>query len=155
MAMEQGELEVAWRRHCRGKLPAGLPRALVARMLAYRVQVEAHGDLPMATQRFLERLGRELEAGGAAANLKTGDHVRLQPGTVLVRQHAGAEHRVMVLADGFAWSGQVYRSLSAVAFAITGTRWNGRRFFGLDGATAKDREPRRRPPDRLSDGVPA
>ena len=153
--MEQGELEVAWRRHYRGKPPARLPRALVARMLAYRVQAEAHGDLSMATQRFLERLGRELEAGGAAPNLKTGDHVRLQPGTVLVRQHAGAEHRVMVLADGFAWSGQVYRSLSAVAFAITGTRWNGRRFFGLDGATAKDREPRRRPPDRLSDGVPA
>jgi Protein of unknown function (DUF2924) len=55
----------------------------------------------------------------------------LKPGTELVREHAGALHRVVVLADGFAWNGARYRSLSEVARAITGTNWNGPRFFGL------------------------
>ena len=53
------------------------------------------------------------------------------PGTVLVREHAGALYRVMVLDEGFSWNGRIYDSLSKVAFAITGTRWNGPRFFGL------------------------
>ena len=55
----------------------------------------------------------------------------LTPGTVLVREWDRQTHRVMVLADGFAWNGQTYDSLSKVAFAITGTRWSGPRFFGL------------------------
>lgn len=55
----------------------------------------------------------------------------LAPGTVIGREHGGTMHHVMVLADGFAWNGVTYRSLSEVAFAITGTRWNSPRFFGL------------------------
>jgi hypothetical protein len=55
----------------------------------------------------------------------------LTPGTVLVREWDRKSHRVMVLANGFAWNGQTYDSLTKVAFAITGTRWNGPRFFGL------------------------
>ena len=53
------------------------------------------------------------------------------PGTVLVREWDRQAQRVMVMADGFAWNGQIYDSLSKVAFAITGTKWNGPRFFGL------------------------
>jgi hypothetical protein len=60
----------------------------------------------------------------------------LKAGTVLVREWGGQQHRVMVLADGFAWKDNVYPSLTKVAFALTGTRWNGPRFFGLrDGPT--------------------
>ncbi len=55
----------------------------------------------------------------------------LSPGTVLVREWDRRSQRVRVMADGFAWNGQTYDSLSKVAFAITGTRWNGPRFFGL------------------------
>ena len=57
---------------------------------------------------------------------------RLQPGCVLVREHRGVMHQVMVLTDGFAWNGQTYASLSSAALAISGTSWNGRRFFGID-----------------------
>ena len=57
----------------------------------------------------------------------------LTPGTVLVREWERKSQRVMVMADGFAWNGQNYDSLSKVAFAITGTKWNGPRFFGLEG----------------------
>jgi hypothetical protein len=68
-----------------------------------------------------------------ADGLKSLDRRRteLTPGTVLVREWDQQSHRVMVLADGFAWNGQTYDSLTKVAFAITGTRWNGPRFFGL------------------------
>jgi hypothetical protein len=59
------------------------------------------------------------------------DKIGLRPGTVLIREWDGAPQRVMVLADGFAWNGSTYKSLSQVARAITGTRWNGPRFFGL------------------------
>jgi hypothetical protein len=130
MAMPQDELDVAWGRHCRGKPPAGLPRSLLARALAYRIQAEALGDLPQVTRRFLERVGRDL-AAGKPPDLQYEQGPRLKPGTVLVREHGGVDHRVMVLAEGFAWNGQVHKSLSAVALAITGTRWNGHRFFGL------------------------
>ena len=61
----------------------------------------------------------------------------LSPGTVLVREWDRQSQRVMVMADGFAWNGRTYDSLSKVAFAITGTKWNGARFFGL-----RDREDR-------------
>lgn len=135
MAMGQGELEAAWGSHCRGKPPAGLPRSLLARLLAYRVQAAIHGDLSLALQRFLERVAKELATGNKAPNLQLDDPFRLKPGTVLVREHDGEQHRVMVLAGGFAWNGQVHKSLSAVASAITGTRWNGHRFFGLNDAS--------------------
>jgi hypothetical protein len=57
--------------------------------------------------------------------------------TVLVREWDRQSHRVMVLAEGFAWNGQTYDSLTKVAFAITGTHWNGPRFFGLRDKQAK------------------
>ncbi len=135
LAMGQGDLEIAWGRHCRGKPPAGLPRSLAARLLAYKMQAAVHGDLSSAQQRFLERVARELSAGTKSPNLQPDDRFQLKPGTVLVREHDGEQHRVMVLADGFAWNGQMHKSLSAVASAITGTRWNGHRFFGLDDAS--------------------
>ena len=70
----------------------------------------------------------------------------LRPGTVLVREWDRRLQRVMVLADGFAWSGQTYDSLSKVAFAITGTKWNGPRFFGLRDKEDRSAISRRRPP---------
>lgn len=165
VAMDPSELDAGWARHCRGKPPAGLPRVLLARLLAYRVQAATHGDLSPPLQRFLERVSKELTAGNRAPNLLLDDALRLKPGTMLVREHGGEQHRVMVLAEGYAWNGQVHKSLSAVASAITGTRWNGHRFFGLDkrpakepaiprGATSRGQRPDRSPtPEARSSGV--
>jgi hypothetical protein len=61
----------------------------------------------------------------------TRDGVALNPGSLLVREWKGRLERVMVLEEGFAWNGTTYPSLSMVAKAITGTSWNGHRFFGL------------------------
>ena len=65
----------------------------------------------------------------------------LRPGTVLERERNGHVQRVAVLADGFAWNGKTYPSLSKVAVAITGTRWSGPRFFGLRDKPSKATKP--------------
>jgi hypothetical protein len=110
-----------------------LTRHLLFAVIAYRVQADRFGDLDHATRQVLDRtVGKE--AGSAmSARLASLDQKRkeLTPGTVLVREWDRQSQRVMVLADGFAWNGQTYDSLSKVAFAITGTKWNGPRFFGL------------------------
>jgi len=119
-------LRARWRTSFGRQPPAHVPRHLLLRLLAYRIQAEALGDLDPATARFLDRLaGRNGEAAPLLAD------VSLRPGTLLVREWNGASHRVMVLEDGFAWNGATFKSLSQVARAITGTRWNGPRFFGL------------------------
>ncbi|MGA2058000.1 MAG: DUF2924 domain-containing protein [Bradyrhizobium sp.] len=121
--------------------PAHLTQHLLFAVIAYRLQADRFGDLDLATKQMLNGLVAK-EAGPAlSARLASFDQKRtkLAPGTVLVRDWDRRSQRVMVLADGFAWNGRTFDSLSKVAFAITGTRWNGPRFFGL-----RDKEDRSR-----------
>lgn len=123
-------LRLVWESRYGGKAAAHLPRHLLFRLLAYRIQAEHLGDLDPDSKRLLDKSDSPEDASQRAA-----DAVRatksLRPGTVLGREWNGEMHRVAVLAEGFAWNGVIYPSLSKVAFAITGTRWNGPRFFGL------------------------
>lgn len=130
------ELEGVWRRHLGGASPGGLPKTLLARMLAYRLQVRRFGDLPKAAMKLLDGIATDL-AAGKDPEVPYPEDRRLKPGAVLVREHGGVQHRVMVLEEGYAWSGKTFASLSAVAKAITGTNWNGQRFFGLDKSKGK------------------
>ena len=102
--------------------------------LAYRIQADRFGDLDHETRQLLDRAGAKESGAAISARLVSLDQKRteLKPGTVLVREWDRKSQRVVVMADGFAWNGQTYDSLSKVAFAITGTRWNGPRFFGLE-----------------------
>jgi len=108
-------------------------------VLAYRVQADALGDLDTEVLRVLDGFTarhaplrcRERKDGRSGA-APSPSSPRIKPGSVLVREWAGRMHRVMVLEVGFAWEDETYRSLSHVARAITGTQWNGRRFFGVD-----------------------
>jgi len=122
-------LQARWKALTSRKAPPHLPKYLLMRMLAYRIQANAFGDLDQATIRFLERLA----AGGRQANtpvpLPAGRS--LKPGTLLRREWQGTLHQVEVMKEGFTWRDATYQSLSEVARAITGTRWNGPRFFGL------------------------
>jgi hypothetical protein len=114
-----------------GRQPAPhLPRHLLFRVLAYRLQADQLGDLDAVTVRLLDRSGSPEMAGQRAVDSRQRT-AELRPGTVLGREWNGRMHRVAVLADGFAWNGKTYPSLTKVAFAITGTRWNGPKFFGL------------------------
>jgi hypothetical protein len=126
-------LRSRWRSAFGRPAPAHLTRHLLFAVIAYRLQADQFGDLDHATWQVLDRSAAK-EAGPAmAARLASFDQKRteLTPGTVLVRDWDRQSQRVMVMADGFAWNGQTYDSLSKVAFAITGTKWNGPRFFGL------------------------
>jgi hypothetical protein len=110
--------------------PPHLPRHLLFRMVAYRLQVDILGDLDAESRRLLDQSETPEKAGQRAVDV--GKRVSmLRPGTVLGREWRGRIQRVAVLADGFSWNGKTYPSLSKVAFAITGTRWNGPKFFGL------------------------
>jgi hypothetical protein len=113
--------------------PAHLTRHLLFAVIAYRLQADRFGDLDHATRQVLDRTGAKETGPAMSARLASFDKKRIEltPGTVLVREWDRRSQRVMVMADGFAWNGQTYDSLSKVAFAITGTKWNGPRFFGL------------------------
>ena len=107
-----------------------LPRHLLFRVLAYRLQAERLGDLDVESRRLLDGAGPPEDAGKRAVDLNR-PTAEVRPGTMLAREWNGRMHRVAVLANGFAWNGKTYPSLSKIALAITGTRWNGPRFFGL------------------------
>jgi hypothetical protein len=143
-----------------GLAPAHLSRGLLIRVMTYRLQAEAFGDLNRKTVGLLQRM-----TNGAAEKLTadrsgtpgSDEHAEskisstravyeplvLKPGAVLTREWRGRLERVTVVDDGFAWNGATYASASAVAFAITGTKWNGHRFFGVrhrDGVRASERK---------------
>jgi hypothetical protein len=101
--------------------PADLSKDLLGRMIAWRLQERAFGGLDRESLKFLDGLARH---GGSPRR-------QLKPGTVLVRDYQGQRHTVTVGPDGFDWQGTTYRSLSAIARAITGTAWSGPRFFAL------------------------
>ena len=104
--------------------------------LAYRIQELAYGGLKPETVRRLEQLGEQLDGGKIAVRKVRGSD-RPIAGTRLLREYQGVEHTVTVLHDGYEWQGRPYKSLSAIARAITGTRWNGLVFFGLKPRPAK------------------
>lgn len=125
------DMRLCWQNRF-GRVAPALPKHLLLRLYAYRLQAETRGDLTPATVQFLDRLGRENVGEGRSIPLPTELQSRgLKIGTVLVREHAEVSHRVIVTPDGYCWNGQTFSSLSQVATAITGTRWNGPRFFGL------------------------
>jgi hypothetical protein len=131
--LDLGGLRARWQSVFQRSAPTHLTRHLLFGIIAYRLQADRFGDLDHATLQVLDRTVAK-EAGPAmSARLASFDQKRteLTPGTILVREWDRQSQRVMVMPDGFAWNGQTYDSLSKVAFAITGTKWSGPRFFGL------------------------
>jgi hypothetical protein len=138
--LDVGELRARWHTVFRRAAPPHLPRHLLFRILAYRLQADQLGDLDADTRRLFARIGSGSSEGidRLVADLNR-SRTELRPGTLLTREWDGRLQRVMVLADGFSWNGKTYRSLSKVAFAMTGTRWSGPRFFGLDKPPSEQR----------------
>jgi hypothetical protein len=122
-----GVLKQKWRDLFAGEPPAYNRRFLESR-LAYRIQELAYGGLKAETVKRLAALADEIE--GKGRRRKSVDYHPIA-GTRLIREWKGVEHHVTVRADDFEYRGQPYQSLSAIARAITGTRWNGLVFFGL------------------------
>jgi len=151
------ELRLQWRNRWGRLAPTHLSRALLFRLMAFRIQADAFGDLDRQTVKMLDRLTvmrAEDRTSGAtevvdafnpsapSPSKRSGSAspLVLKPGTLLTREWQGRIERTEALEDGFAWNGKTYASLSAVALAITGVRWNGHRvFFGSNGRGGSNR----------------
>ncbi|MEO7382661.1 MAG: DUF2924 domain-containing protein [Paracoccaceae bacterium] len=117
------ELRAEWRLHFRTEPPSDFNRDLILRAIAHQMQKRSLGGLAAKHCKLLDRLAQ----GG-------GEPVRqLKVGTMMVREYHGVLHEAVVVPGGFHWQGCVHASLSTIARAITGTAWNGPRFFGLRG----------------------
>ena len=123
------DLKQQWRELFAAEPPPYNRRFLQSR-LAYRIQELAYGGLKPETIERLEALGEQRDGGKPVIRRIRHDDKPIA-GTRLIREYGGVEHSVTVLHDGFEYGGRPYQSLSAIARAITGTRWNGWTFFGL------------------------
>lgn len=124
------ELIICWRRAYGRPPPTGISRQLLELAAAWTLQAKNRGGLSAKTKRRLKRI---VAAGEPQAPAKLSH--RLEPGTRLAREWNGKTHVVDMTAEGALYEGKTYRSLSAAARAITGARWSGPRFFGLDRKT--------------------
>ena len=157
-ALDLPELRVRYRQLLRKTAPAHLPRWLLLRIVAYRMQAQVLGDLDAETVRLLGQLARlhesdlkaraKAEASGKPWSKPAVPRVpavttkgRVALGTEFVREFNGQLHRVVAVESGFAWIGATYGSLSQIAKAITGTSWNGPAFFGLRAKRRDRRDP--------------
>jgi hypothetical protein len=122
--LSKDDLRTLWRQTLRSAPPKAFTKGLLARYLAYRVQEQAFGGLDRATKKFLDDLAHGRKAGTPRPR-------RLKPGTVVAREYQGERHTVTIGTDGFIWRERTYPSLSKIAREITGTAWNGPRFFGV------------------------
>lgn len=129
-------LRALWKARFRRKLPDVSSPDMLRRLLAWRLQVETHGDLDPDVQRRLRMLMRAL-LKRKPGNDEPLPLVNLRPGTVLVRELRGVEHRVLVLGEGYEYRDRRFGSLTAVARHIAGTRVSGPRFFGLEARQLK------------------
>ncbi len=120
-AMNVEHLRNYWRETLASDPPAAFSRDLLARAISYRLQAAALGDIGASTARLLRSLGKP----GVEAPR------RVKVGSVIIREHQGVVHEVLVVQGGFCWQGRTFDSLSTIARKITGTNWNGPRFFGL------------------------
>ena len=124
------DLVVRWKEHNRANPPKGISTRLMVRAIAYEMQARQYGGLKSALVRRLDKIAGG-KTGGKAEDAPRA--LALDPGTRLVREWNGVTHTVDVTDLGLEWRGKRYGSLSEIAREITGARWSGPRFFGLNG----------------------
>src|SRR4051794_9303808 len=122
------QLRIRYRELIGAEPPKAFGPDLLRRSIAQQIQEKAYGALPSETRRLLEHL---IKAAIAKPNGRLELPRRIKPGSELVRTWKGKSYRVIVMPDGFSHEGKTFGSLSEIASEITGTNWNGPRFFGL------------------------
>jgi hypothetical protein len=121
--LSREDVVARWLALYRGAPPRHASRSLMIRAVAYKMQERVYGGLTTSTRRSLAEKG---------PTSKTTAPPEARPGTVLLRDWHGVTHQVTVLEDGVLYGGKRHRSLSEVARLITGSRWSGPTFFGLN-----------------------
>jgi hypothetical protein len=128
--MNVEQVRVYWWERFVSDPPAAFSKDLLARAICFRLQEQTFGGLSASTSRLL----RSLVKSGAEPPRQ------VKVGSVLIREHEGVVHKVLVVPGGFCWQGKTYDSLSMIAKTITGTGWNGPRFFGLRSRSMHNQE---------------
>jgi DUF2924 family protein len=131
-AAQMKALRVLWRAHLESEPPQIHSTSLFRRLLAFELQSKAFGGIGSASERKLREISAALERKGDYEPQLRRD---FRPGVVLTREWKGVFHKVTVTKNGFQHLGKEHRSLSEIARLITGTRWSGPRFFGLEQKT--------------------
>jgi hypothetical protein len=140
--LSRAELRILWEREFAAKPPPSLGRDVLALGIAYARQERRYGGLAKSLAKELDRLSARVLGDGNTDKPLLPIRPRPRAGTILVREWQGTTHHVTVTDDGFLWNGKPHRSLSAIAHAITATKWNGPRFFGLREVKTKASEAR-------------
>ncbi|MGB9408721.1 MAG: DUF2924 domain-containing protein [Terracidiphilus sp.] len=131
--MNLAQLQAKWRRVLKQAPPSHIRKQLLVPLLAYKLQEQAFGGLKPEVKRRLRELAAGLHRDSKKTAAQRRDPLRIKPGTRLIRQWEGKTYHVTVGEAGFEYNGERYKSLSAIARLITGTRWSGPLFFGLKG----------------------
>jgi Protein of unknown function (DUF2924) len=137
------DLRDLWRKTFAASPPEAFSKDFIVRFLCWHLQAQAVGGLDPETVKVLDRVMR----GG-----QSGSDRHLRPGTVLVREYRGSRYTVTAVPGGYLWEGDTYPSLSAVARAITGTIWNGHRFFGVGAAKGRATQAEAQTIDHITGG---
>jgi len=136
-SLKRTDFRALWAEHFGQPLKIPARRELLVCCLAYRIQEKTRGGLSVSTRKKLSKLAEEIDAN-PDAGLR--DFPCIKPGTRLIREWRGEIHTVTTIEKGFSYAGKHYKSLSEIARLITGTRWSGPRFFGLEASRNPTRE---------------
>jgi Protein of unknown function (DUF2924) len=131
-SMSRSELAILWQRLFKNAAPLRIRREIMVPFLAYKIQENAHGGLKTSTLRELRAIAADLDK--VPSSTRSTIRSRIKPGSRLLRPWRGQTHEVFVTESGYEYRGVSYGSLSKIARKITGTRWSGPAFFGLNNA---------------------
>ena len=133
-SMNLAQLQAKWRQKLKESPPPHVRKQLLVPLLAYKLQEQVYGSLRPEVRRQLEKLAAAYRRDPNGKTPRIVPSQNIKPGTRLLRQWNGKTHQVMAIENGFEYEGKRYKSLSVIARLITGTRWSGPAFFGLNGA---------------------
>jgi len=130
------ELIKNWQKRFNLTPPQQVRREFLIKHIAWDIQAQQQGGYTPQTKKKLETLSKALAKNNEIqdiniANLKIHQNIEIKEGTKLIREYQGKNHEVLALDKGFKYKDKTYKSLSAIANEITGSRWNGKVFFGI------------------------
>lgn len=137
--LSREELIRKWQKVFKAEPPAQSKTTFLVQHLSWELQAKKYGGLSASAKKKLEKLATELAKNKELSieNITASSTIEIKAGTKLIREYQGRKHEVTVLEKGFEYNGKKYKSLSAIANEITGTRWNGKVFFGVCKPRAK------------------
>ena len=135
-SLSREELIKKWKKLFKTNSPQHARKDLLIKHIAWELQAREQGGYSPQTQKKLDRLSETMAKGKASNDdntkiLKESSTLEIKAGTKLIREYKGEKHEVIALDKGFKYKDKIYKSLSAIANEVTGTRWNGKVFFGL------------------------